>query len=214
MDKLFGKKPTPAELAKQWQRELNSEARKIDRQISKIQVEERKAIAAAKQAAKKNDTVAVRMLSKDIIRSRHATRRMYTARTQMNSVGMQLQQQVSQLKLAGSMQKSTDVMRQMNSLTNVREVQQVMMAMSKEMARAGLIDEMMNDTIDDALDDDISDSELDAEVGKVVDEVMQGVLGGAQVRGGRLPQKQAQQAPEEDIDEDELMAKFNALNNS
>ncbi|ORC91414.1 putative SNF7-like protein [Trypanosoma theileri] len=207
------KRETPEEQAKIWRRQLNSEMRKIDTQIRKIQREEMKVKQAAKQAARQGDNVAVRMLSKEIIRSRNAVRRMYTARTQMNSVSMHLQQQVSQIKLAGNLKKSATIMSQMNELVRIREVQEVMQAMSKEMVKAGLIEEMMNDTIDDALDDGISDTELEDEVSKVVEEVTHGKMEGATAGRSKLPQAQqtVQTTEVEEDDEDDLMEKYNAL---
>lgn len=216
MEALFGgPKKTPEESAKEWRRELSSEQRKIDSQVRKIQREEQKAVTSAKQAGKLGDQVAVRMLAKEILNARHAVKRLITAKTQMNSVGMQLQQQASMLKLAGAMQKSTQIMTQMNQLTKIPELQAVMMNMSREMMKAGLIEEMVDETMESALDGDISDSELDVEVGKVVEEVMQVKMEGARVGASRLPQKQqvavAEEAPAEEEEDDELMARYAQL---
>lgn len=201
---------------RKWTRNLRSEQRKIDLQVNKIRREEGKVKLEMKKAAKNDDTVAARMLAKELIRSRKAVNRMYTAKAQMNSIAMQLQNQVSQMKLAGQMAKSGDIMKEMNQLVNVKEVQQSMMSMSKEMQKAGLIEEIMNDTLDNALDEDISDTELENEVNKVVIEVTQNKMEGARVGGSRLPQKQQQAVAEEEAaeDDDELMQKFNALRSS
>ncbi|EKF29117.1 SNF7-like protein, putative [Trypanosoma cruzi marinkellei] len=213
--KLF-KHEDPQEQTKLWRRNLSTEMRKIDTQIRKIQREEMKVKQAAKTAARKGDTVAVRMLSKEIIRARHAVKRLYSARTQMNSISMHLQQQASQIKLAGNIQKSAVIMTQMNELMRVQEVQATMRAMSKEMMKAGLIEETINDTVDNALDEEISNAELDDEVNKVVEEVMHGKMQGTTVGQTKLPQ--TQQVTEEvnaaDEDEDDLLEKFNALRGS
>jgi charged multivesicular body protein 3 len=213
LKKVFGgsEKP-PEEQAKQWKRQLASEMRKIDGQIRKIQLAEKKCVQSAKQAAKKNDQVAVRMLAKEILHSRKAVNRLCTARAQMNSVGLQLQHQMSQLKLSGCLSKSTEVMRQMNDLMKVGEVQAVMRGLSMEMTKAGLIDEMVSETLDSALDD-VEDEELDDEVSKVVEEVVHGQMEGARVGAARLPQKaqEAQQEAPAEEDDDQLMAKYNAL---
>jgi charged multivesicular body protein 3 len=216
LETLFGApKKTPEEQAKEWRRELSSEQRKIDAQVRKIQREEQKAVISAKQAAKMGDNVAVRMLAKEILGARKAVKRLITAKTQMNSIGMQLQQQASMLKLAGTMQKSTQIMAQMNQLSKVPELQAVVMNMSREMTKAGLIEEMMDETMESALDGDISDSELDTEVGKVVEEVMQAKMQGARVGSSKIPEKQEQQqAEEEPVDDeadDELMARYAQL---
>jgi len=212
---LFGPPPkSPDELCKEWRRNLASEGRKIDMQVRKIQREEQKAVKSAKTAAKTGDMVVVRMLSKEILHSRKAVKRLITAKTQMNSIGMQLQQQASTLKLAGTMQKSTQIMGQMNSLMKISEIQGTMQAMSREMAKAGFLEENINETLDSALDGDISDTELDTEVGKVVEEVLHDKMQGAHVGAGRIPQAQAQAEPEEeeeDPDDAELMAKFAKL---
>ncbi|EPY37420.1 charged multivesicular body protein 3 [Angomonas deanei] len=192
MRKMFGR-TTPEEEVKKWTRQLRSEQRKIDMQITRIRREEQKVKMSMKQAAKQNDTVAVKMLAKELVRSRKAVNRMYTAKTQMNSVAMQLQNQLAQAKVAGGLQKSGEIMKEMNALVKVKEVQQTMMEMSKEMAKGGIMEEMMNDTLDAALDDDISDTELEDEVNKVVEEVTQNQMAGAHVGAGKLPQKQQQQ---------------------
>ncbi|KPA81345.1 Snf7-like protein [Leptomonas pyrrhocoris] len=206
-------KPTPEEEVRQWTRNLRSEQRKIEMQVTKIRREEAKTKMAMKQAAKQGDQVAVRMLAKETIRSRKAVNRMYASKAQMNSVAMQLQNQVSQMKMTGSLKKSGEIMKEMNNLVKVKEIQQSMMSMSREMAKAGLIEETMNESIDNALDEDISDTELEDEVNKVVMETVQGQMSGARVGTSKLPQKQQQVQEEEvpDEEEDELMQKFNAL---
>jgi len=202
----------PEEEAKKWGRTLRSEQRKLELQITKIQREQQKAQVSMKQAAKRNDNVALRMMAKELVASRKAVNRMYTAKAQMNSVAMQLQNQVAQLKMSGTMAKSAEIMKEMNSLMNVPEVQRTMMEMGKEMTKAGLLEDMMNDTLDNAIDEDISDEDVEEEVGKIIAEVTHQQMEGAHAGHSRLPatqQKVAQQAS--DDDEDELAARLNAL---
>ena len=220
--RLFGQpKKSPEEQAKEWKRELQAEKRKIDTHIRKIKTEEQKVVRAAKQAAKQ-DPVALRMLAKQILHSRKAVNRLITTQTQMNSVSMQLQNQMSQIKVMGSLAKSTEVMAQMNSLAKCSEIRQVAMTMGKEMMKAGLIDEMMTDAIDGVVDDDVEEDELDEEVAKVVEEMMATKMAGARVGQSKLPQAQAQaqaqgedeaaeEVEEDDADIDEMMNKYKAL---
>ncbi|EPY30658.1 charged multivesicular body protein 3 [Strigomonas culicis] len=213
MKKLFHH-TTPEEDVRKWTRQLRSEQRKMDMQITKIQREEQKVKVSMKQAAKKNDTFAVKMLAKELLRSRKAVNRMHTAKAQMNSVGMQLQNQLATIKLSGGLAKSGVIMKDMNDLLKVKEVQETMREMSKEMTKTGIIEEMMNDTLDNALDEDISDGELEDEVSKVVAEVTQNTMQGAHVGTSRIPQQQQLQQPEEVAEEedyDDLMDRFNAL---
>ena len=108
----------------------------------------------------------------------------------------------------------------MNQLTKIPELQAVVMNMSREMTKAGLIEEMVDETMESALDGEISDTELDDEVGKVVAEVMQAKMEGARVGTSKIPQKQQVAEPAEaveapdDEDDDELMARYAQLKQS
>ncbi|KAG8344782.1 putative SNF7-like protein [Trypanosoma vivax] len=215
-NKLF-RRESAEEQAKHWRRQLSSEMRRLEMQIKKIQREELKVKQAAKQAASKNDVVSVRMLAKEMLNSRKVVRRLYTARTQLNSVSMQLQQQLATIKLAGRMQMSAAVMTHMNELLRVSEVQESMRAMSREMTKAGLIEEMMNETIDNTLDGDISDAELDDEVNKIVLEITQGIMSSAHVGVSKLPEaNMVKEEKTENVDDDleDLQERLNALHGS
>ena len=81
------------------------------------------------------------------------------------------------MKIAGSMKASTEVMKSMASLMKIPELQKTMTEMSKEMMKAGIIDEMINDTMDSVLDQDGDlDNIADAEVEKIILEITQGKL--------------------------------------
>jgi len=207
---IFGpKKKTPEEMAKEWKLKLNGEQRNIDRQVRKIQQELKKVEKAAKASAKQGDMVATRMIAREIVHSRVAVKRLIKAKTQINSVQMQLQQQMSQMKLAGSISKSTDVMKHMNRLCRVTEISAVMQQMSAEMTKAGLIEEMVNDTLDDALNDDVSEGEAEEEVNRVIEDVLQDKLGPARVARSGLPQTAqaaaAAQPAEQEVEENDEM---------
>ena len=97
---------------------MRAEERKLDRQITsegcapgchldgpppwltpppptpEIKNEETKVKQSVKQAVKRGDTSTAKMLAKEIVRSRKATARLYTSKAQMNSVVMQMQNQL------------------------------------------------------------------------------------------------------------------------
>lgn len=185
---LFGK--SPEEQSKEWIRNLRREQRKVDQQINGIQKEQQRVKLAMKQSAKKEDNVALRMLALQLVRSKKSVSRLYAAKATMNSVSMTLQHQMAQVKMTKAIAQSSDVMREMNQLIKIPEVSQNMQALSKEMSKAGMIGEMMNDTVDDALDQDISDGELETEVNKVVDEVVTEQMKGGLVGSSKLPVSQ------------------------
>merc|ERR1719405_129076 len=88
---------------------------------------------------------------------------------QMNSVVMQMQNQMAQQKVMGHMVKSTEVMGAMNRLVKVGDIRNTMQAMQKEMMKAGLIDEMIDDQMDDM--DEADEEAADEEVMKVMEEL-------------------------------------------
>jgi len=203
---LFGKKPSPEEYVKKWKRELKKEERNLDRSIRSIELEEQKIKKSIKELAKKGDKQnlnSAKTLAKELIRSRKAKENIYKSKAQLNSVAMQLTQNLSMMKVAGVMQRSTQVMAMMNNLIRLPQLNKVMMAMSREMEKAGLIEEMMEDVIGD--DDDIEEA-ADEEVEKVMEELTMG-LKTANVATGPLPSKS--QEKEEDMDE--LEARLGAL---
>eukprot|EP00758_Cryptobia_borreli_P005789 Tbor_TRINITY_DN4987_c8_g3::TRINITY_DN4987_c8_g3_i1::g.9817::m.9817/K12193/VPS24, CHMP3; charged multivesicular body protein 3 len=233
--RLFGQpKKSPEEQAKEWRRQLTKEQRNIDTQIRRIRTEEQNTIKAAKDAAKKEDLIVLKILANDILLSRKAVNRMITAKTHMNSISMQLQHQMSQLKMAGTISKSTEIMTSMNQLMRAGEVREVAMALGREMMKAGLIDEMISETMDDVIGDGVEEEELEEEVAKVVDEMMQSKMAGTRITTSRIPvnnnnssnvcvsqgvregEGPGEEATVEDEDENdvELMAKFQSLKNA
>ena len=87
-----------------------------------------------------------------------------------------MKQQVAQMKLAGCLKTSTEVMKSMQNLIKIPELQKVTQDLSKEMVKAGIIDEMINDSIDNVLDDDDTDDLAEQEVDKIINEVLKGTL--------------------------------------
>lgn len=89
-------------------------------------------------------------------------------------------------KMAGIMQRSTQIMQSMNHLLRVPEIQQTMQSLAREMTKAGLIDEIVNDAID-STDTDETEAEADSEVNAVLQEVTNGILGQAPKVSDGLP---------------------------
>ena len=100
-----------------------------------IQREEDRVKKSIKDAAKRGDTSTCKMLAKEVVRARKATNRMHTSKAQMNSVVMQMENQLAQQKVTGHMAKSTEVMKMMNKLAKVGEISATMQAMQQEMMK-------------------------------------------------------------------------------
>jgi len=78
-----------------------------------------------------------------------------------------MKNQLATIRVAGSVSKSTEVMQAMQSLIRVPEVAATMREMSKEMMKAGIIEEMLDETMDSIEDSEDMEDEADEEVDKV-----------------------------------------------
>ncbi|KAJ2480927.1 Vacuolar protein-sorting-associated protein 24 [Coemansia sp. RSA 2131] len=174
MFNLFAKKPTPEELVRKWSSSIRTQQRGLDRQTSTLKQEEKKAERTIKQLAKRGDTASCKILAKELIQSRKQRTRIATNKAQLNSISMELNYQVSKLKVVGSLQKSTQVMKSVNRLMSVPQLQRTLGEMSREMMKAGVIDEMTEDMMD-GLDED--EEEEEDEVERVLAQVTDGLLG-------------------------------------
>ncbi|ETO21192.1 hypothetical protein RFI_16013, partial [Reticulomyxa filosa] len=88
---LFGKQKTPEELSKEWIKELKSQQRQIQQQIRKADRENQKLKAEMKAEAKRAQgdpqlMKAVKIMAKGVVQSNKNIARMYSTKTQINSV--------------------------------------------------------------------------------------------------------------------------------
>lgn len=139
----------------------------MDRQIRSIHIEEEKVKRSLKQAAAKGDRESCTILAKEIVRSRKAVNRITTTKAHLNSVQLQMKTQLSTLRVAGSLQKSTEVMQVMQNLVRLPEIAGAMREMSKEMMKAGIIEEMLEETMESIDDAEDLEEEVQTEVDKV-----------------------------------------------
>ncbi|KAI8883991.1 Snf7-domain-containing protein [Backusella circina FSU 941] len=201
IQRFFGKK-TPDELVKKWRMEIKTQQRGIQRQIRAIDNEEIKVKRSIKQVAKKGDVKNCKMLAKELVRSQRHKQRLYTSKAQLNSIIMQLEHQLATLKVAGSLQKSGEVMKLVNQLARLPEISQAMQQMSMEMTKAGLMEEMIGDTMDMMDDEDIEEA-ADEEVNKVLFQITDGMLGEAGAVGPALDTNPVMDDEEEEEEEEE-----------
>ena len=134
---LFGKsKPAdPKALVDEWSKKIRKEGYGLDRQIRQIQRSEQAAIKSIKEATKKGDHASAKILAKEVVHSRKAVSKIYTAKANLKSVEMQMKGQAAQVRVAGSLSKSADVMKSMQQLVKVPEIQKTMQELSKEMMK-------------------------------------------------------------------------------
>ncbi|KAK1260794.1 hypothetical protein QJS04_geneDACA002155 [Acorus gramineus] len=165
---LLKPRPTPQQQLRDWQRRLRQECRNMERQIRDVEREEKSVQKAIREAAKRNDMASAKSLAKEIVRSRRAVNRLHENKAQLNSISMHLGESVATARTVGHLSKSADVMKLVNNLMKAPEVAATMMEFSKEMTKAGVMEEMVNDAVDSALDSEDMEEETEEEVEKVL----------------------------------------------
>ena len=134
----------------------------------------------------------------------------------MNS---RLAEQLGTARVAGSLQKSAEVMALVNGLVKVPQLMGTMRAMSREMMKAGMIDEMVGEAIDGAVAEEGEDEAAEAEVDKVLMEIagadMESLAAAAAPRTKQKASAVSAEAVEEGEGEgmDDLKARLEAVRN-
>ncbi|XP_063038104.1 charged multivesicular body protein 2a isoform X2 [Melospiza melodia melodia] len=160
MELLFGRRRSPEELLRQNQRALARAVRELERERQKLEAQEKKIIVDIKKMAKQGQMDAVRVLAKDLVRTRRYERKFMAMRANVQGVALRVQTLRSHSAMATAMRGVTRAMATMNR----QEFQ-------KQSELMDMKEELMNDAIDDALGDEDDEDESDAVVSQVLDEL-------------------------------------------
>lgn len=171
MEWLFGKKKTPEELLRQNQRALNKAIRDLDRERAKMEAQEKKLIADIKKMAKDNQMDAVKIMAKDLVRTRRYVKKFILMRANIQAVSLKVQTLRSQNAMAMAMKGVTRALQSMNKQMNLPQIQRIMADFERQSEIMDMKEEMMNDAIDDVIGDDEDEEESDAVVTQVLDEL-------------------------------------------
>lgn len=171
MEWLFGRKKTPEEMLRQNQRALNKAMRDLDRERAKMEQQEKKLIADIKKMAKENQMDAVKIMARDLVRTRRQVKKFILMRANIQAVSLKIQTLRSQNAMAQAMKGVTRAMQNMNKQLNLPQIQRIMQEFEKQSEIMDMKEEMMNDAIDDAMGDDEDEEESDAVVMQVLDEL-------------------------------------------
>ncbi|KAL5116725.1 Vacuolar protein-sorting-associated protein 24 [Pleosporales sp. CAS-2024a] len=205
-------KPTPEEQKRKCNALVRQNVRKLDRDMASLKATEAKTkslIQAASKRATRHPAMAqqasadVRLFARELLRVRKQNARLMTCKAQLQSVQMQVNEAFAVRKVQGSIRASTAIMKDVNSLVRLPELTGTMRELSSELMRAGIIEEMVDDTIADThlLD---ADDEADEEVDKVLGEVLKDRLPPAKATEDELPAApQAEEGEEEEEEEDQ-----------
>lgn len=171
MEFLFGKKKTPEEMLKQNQRALNRAMRDLDRERQKLEQQEKKVIADIKKMAKAGQMDAVKIMSKDLIRTRKYVKKFIMMRANIQAVSLKVQTLRSNNAMAQAMKGVSKAMASMNKQLKLPQIQKIMMEFEKQSEIMDMKEDMMNDAIDDVIGDEDDEEESEKVVQQVLDEL-------------------------------------------
>uniref|UniRef100_A0A803M8F2 Uncharacterized protein n=1 Tax=Chenopodium quinoa TaxID=63459 RepID=A0A803M8F2_CHEQI len=153
------------QLLRENKRMLDKSIREIERERAGLQTQEKKLIAEIKKSAKQGQMGAVRIMAKDLIRTRHQVEKFYKLKSQLQGTLKSTQ------AMGEAMKGVTKAMGQMNRQMNLPSLQKIMQEFERQNERMELTSEVMGDAIDDALEGDEEEDETDELVNQVLDEI-------------------------------------------
>lgn len=171
MEWLFGKKKTPQEMLRQNQRALNKAMRELDRERTSMERQEKKIVADIKKLAKQGQMDAVKIMAKDIVRTRNYCKKFMLMKANIQAVSLKIQTLKSQDAMAQAMKGVTKAMGRMNNNMKLPQIQKIMMEFEKQSEIMDMKEEMMNDAMDDAMAEEGDEEESEALVSQVLDEL-------------------------------------------
>lgn len=159
MEFLFGKRLTPEEMLRKNQRALNKAMRDLDREKMRMEQQEKKIIADIKKLAKEGQMDAVKIMAKDLVRTRRYEKKFMLMKANIQAVSLKIQTLRSQNAMAQAMKGVTKAMQSMNRQLNMPQIQKILQDFEKQSEIMDMKEEMMNDAIDDAMEDDGDEEE-------------------------------------------------------
>lgn len=212
---LFGgaKPVDPKQQMRQVDRGLKKSGRELEREIKKLQMDEKKTLAEIKKLASQGQQGAAKMMAKQVVMNRKQQEKLYKGRAQLNGVSnMAKSAQASQAMMKG-MATATQAMSMANAQMNPAEMSRMAMEFERQSAQMEMSQEMMEEAMDSAL----AGSEEEEEADEVVDAVFEELnidkfSGMSAVPTG--PVESAAVAEEEDDEVDQMMARLAALKGS
>lgn len=161
-------KPDPKEVAKEQKKVVRGAQRKLAREVTNIDRQEKKTLTEIKKMAEKGQHGPAKILSKDVARQRSQKNQYLMMGSQLKAMEMQMASSAMNEQIMTALSGSTQVMMNVNENMDVAGVRNTLMEFNKQMGKAEMNQEIMGDAMD----------MMDGEgVGADADDVYDGILG-------------------------------------
>lgn len=141
----------------------------LDRESRSLQREEQRLTIEIKKMARENQMKAVKIMAKDLVRTRQYITKFIEMRSHLQGCALKLQTVASHAAMAEAMKSTAIAMRKMNKAVNVPAINKMMAEFEKENMKSEMMQEIMGEAIDGAMDND--EEEEDRVVAQVLDEI-------------------------------------------
>merc|ERR1739838_696651 len=101
--------------------------------------------------AKQGQMDAVKIMAKDLVRTRRYVKKFMLMRANIQAVSLKIQTLKSQNAMANAMKGVTKAMGSMNKQLKLPQIQQIMQEFEKQTEMMNMREEIMNDVMDDAM---------------------------------------------------------------
>jgi charged multivesicular body protein 2A len=171
MGNILGKDKPLKEVLRENKRMINRAIRELDREKNGLEREEKRLTLEIKKAARENQMQSVKIMAKDLVRTRQHITKFIEMRSHLQGCALKLQTVKSHQAMAEAMQNTAKAMKKMNKAVNVQTITKMLAEFEKESAKTEMMQEVLGDAIDDALADETAEEEEDRIVNQVLDEI-------------------------------------------
>ena len=116
--------------------------------------QERKLIADIKKAAKESQMDSVKIMAKDLVRTRRYIKKFVLMKANIQAISLKVQTLKSQNSMAMAMRGVTRALQSMNRQMNLPQISRIMQEFEKQSDMMDMKEDMMNEVIDDAMGDE------------------------------------------------------------
>lgn len=146
---------------------LRKNKRELERSLNQLQPLKKKTEGLVKKSAKAGDAKNAKLYARELININNQYKRLHISKTRLESITMSINEQWQMRKMTQSIQASTGIMKDVNSVINLGVITGTMQELLKELMKAGIINEMMDDAVDLDVDEELED-ESQEEVNKII----------------------------------------------
>jgi charged multivesicular body protein 2A len=171
---VFGREKTARELVRDNRRLIDRGIRELDRERSLLQSQETKLVNELRSLSRSGTGAAepaIRMMARDLVRTRAAVANFGKLKMQMQSVSLRMQTIQGTHAMGAAMTGVTRALGVLNARLGLPRMQRIMMEFEKQNQKAEDSAEIMGDTIDGAFCAEDETEATDELVAQVLDEI-------------------------------------------